>query len=101
MDGSRVVEIKVGHIRLGKTLNLLPPLVKELDTIDVFLHDSEHTRENMTFEFEETWPKIPSGGLLLSDDVNLAVTGGAFYEFAARAGRRPARIYAGYGAIRK
>jgi hypothetical protein len=35
----------------------LPRLLKSLDSIDVFLHDSLHTYEHMTFEFKIAWSK--------------------------------------------
>ena len=34
----------------------------------LFLHDSEHTYANMSFEFGVAWPKLARGGYLLSDD---------------------------------
>lgn len=86
-------------LRIGKSTDLLPPLVKELGRISIFLHDSEHSFENMMFEFDQAWPRLASGGLLLADDVNLPASRGAFYAFAKAQGRTPARIYAGYGAI--
>ena len=33
------------------------------------MHDSEHTYENMTWEFQTVWPYLKTGGLLLSHDV--------------------------------
>ena len=88
-------------LRLGRTSDMLPQLVAELGTIDIFLHDSEHSLENMTFEFNLSWPVIAKGGLLLSDDVNLPSTKGAFYSFAKKVGRKPEKMFSGYGAIRK
>ncbi len=48
----------------------LPRLLSRLGSIDFFLHDSEHTQEQMTFEYNEAWEHLKLGGLLLSDDVN-------------------------------
>ncbi|MBS7618990.1 hypothetical protein KEJ25_10480, partial [Candidatus Bathyarchaeota archaeon] len=36
----------------------LPDLLRKLNQIDVFLHDSLHTYEHMSFEYETAWPFI-------------------------------------------
>ena len=48
----------------------LPRLLERLGTIDIFLHDSLHTLEHMTFEFEIAWKYIRPGGFLASDDID-------------------------------
>lgn len=53
----------------GKSFDILKPLLKNLKQIDVFIHDSEHTYENMKFEYETSWPYITEGGFLASDDI--------------------------------
>ena len=53
---------------LGNTFDTLPELLTKLNSIDLFLHDSEHTYETMTFEYEFAWPYICPGGYLVSDD---------------------------------
>jgi hypothetical protein len=88
-------------LRIGKSSDLLPPLLAEVRQAQVFLHDSEHSYENMMFEFGQAWPVLANGGFVLSDDVNLPLTKGAFYEFARKVGRTPERLYAGFGALRK
>jgi hypothetical protein len=37
--------------------------------IDLFVHDSLHTRRNMRREFDAIWPRLRNGGALLADDV--------------------------------
>lgn len=49
---------------------ILPNLLSQLGRVDLFIHDSSHTYEDMKFEFETSYPYIRSGGLLLSDDAN-------------------------------
>jgi len=49
----------------------LPPLLQRLGQIDIFLHDSDHSYQHMTWEYETAWPHIRAGGLLLSDDIGL------------------------------
>jgi predicted O-methyltransferase YrrM len=39
-------------------------------TIDMFFHDSEHSYENMTMEFEWAYSHLSHGGLLTSDDIS-------------------------------
>lgn len=81
-----------GELREGWTLlrqdslKALPPLLAERGSIDVFIHDSLHTQEMMTREYELAWPRLRQGGLLASDDVNFNA---AFAEFASRVGGRP------------
>lgn len=53
----------------GASGRLLSGLLDELGTVDVFLHDSLHTRRNMGSEFEAAWPRLRTGGVLLADDV--------------------------------
>lgn len=53
----------------GTSRRVLPGLLDELGTVDVFVHDSAHTERNMLFEFREVWPHLPMNGLLLSDDI--------------------------------
>jgi methyltransferase family protein len=55
---------------LGDSKVELPRLVTSLGVIDLFHHDSLHTFEHMTFEYETVWPKLAEGGLLMSDDVD-------------------------------
>jgi len=36
-------------------MQVLPPLLADLEPIDLFLHDSDHTYENMSAEFDLAW----------------------------------------------
>lgn len=53
----------------GATRRLLAPLVRRLEVVDLFLHDSLHTYSNMRWEFATVWPALRPGGLLIADDV--------------------------------
>lgn len=66
----------------GSSRRILPALLRELGTVDLFLHDSLHTRRNMRFEFEAMWLALRPGGILLADDVE---RNGAFGELKKRA----------------
>ena len=56
------------RLTLGRTQDVLPPLLAELGTIDCFFHDSEHSYECMSFEFAAAWPALRAGGTLVADD---------------------------------
>ena len=66
------------ELRRGRTRKMLPQLIQELGTVDVFLHDSLHSYWNMKFEFGSAWSALAESGVLLSDDVTM---NRAFEEF--------------------
>ena len=87
------------NLALGPSETLLPRVVDQLGGIDLFFHDSAHTYEVMTFEFETVWPKLRQGGLLLSHDEDWNT---AFSDFGARMGETPVFLRGtGIGGIRK
>ncbi len=83
----------------------LPKLLERLSSIDIFLHDSQHTYKHMKWEYETAWPYIKNNGMLLSDDTNWSM--GAFDEFAKKNGsyniqlRRDGRSQETFGMITK
>lgn len=46
----------------------LPRLIDEFGGVDLFFHDSEHSYENMRFEFETVYPFLLHGGMMVIDD---------------------------------
>jgi predicted O-methyltransferase YrrM len=54
----------------GDAKTLLPKLVDNVDSIDMFFHDSDHTYDHMMFEFREAKRKLRAGGLVVADDVS-------------------------------
>lgn len=58
------------RLLLGPSRRHLPQIVKTLDEIDIFVHDSLHTSRNVQFELECVWNRIKPGGVILVDDVN-------------------------------
>jgi predicted O-methyltransferase YrrM len=62
------------RLHRGSSARILPRLLEEIRTLDIFVHDSLHTHKNMRREFDTVWPHLRTGGLLLADDVerNLA-----------------------------
>jgi hypothetical protein len=57
-------------LRVGRSQELLGPLLAELPEVRLFLHDDEHTFENATREFRTVLPKVPAGGVILADNTN-------------------------------
>jgi hypothetical protein len=73
-------------LRLGLSQEKLPPLVQEVSSVDIFLHDSHHTPTHLTFELQTIRPKLRSGSIVMAD--NTKWTGEAFPRFARSVGAR-------------
>jgi hypothetical protein len=83
----------------GKSQELLKPLLKKVDKIDIFVHDSEHSYENMLFEYVVAWEYIKKHGLLISHDIN---DNNAFRHFSKSHSKKYKEIYfTGIGVIQK
>jgi len=67
-------------LRIGPSQQLLPDVVAQLPSVDLFLHDDLHTPENLRLELSTLRPKLPPGALVLADNTNW--TGDAFPAFA-------------------
>ncbi len=68
-------------------------------SVDLFLHDSEHTYSHMKSEFDIVWPNLAVGGILLGDD---AESNSAFERAVSQAGQRgDAVTFNGLGILRK
>jgi predicted O-methyltransferase YrrM len=53
-------------------------IVKQLPTLDMFLHDGNHEYAYQSLEYRSSWPRLRHGGLLLSDDIDWSY---AFLDF--------------------
>lgn len=53
----------------GPSSEHLPAILDQLGGIDLFIHDSDHSYENMIWEFRIVWPHLRKGGVFLSHDV--------------------------------
>jgi predicted O-methyltransferase YrrM len=58
----------VWEIKIGPTKEILPKIESNFD---MFYHDSDHSEENMLFEFEWANAHLKLGGVLISDDIDL------------------------------
>jgi predicted O-methyltransferase YrrM len=54
----------------GDAKALLPKMVDQVPSIDLFYHDSDHTYDHMMFEFREAKRKLQAGGLIVADDIS-------------------------------
>ena len=66
---------------LGKSTEKLNNLLNELNDVDIFIHDSSHTYDNMMFEFDIALEKINKNGIIISDDI---LSNDAFYDFTKK-----------------
>jgi len=76
-------------LHIGHSWDLLPELMKALECVDVFLHDSDYSYECMWFEFERAFQKLERGGLVMSDDTHLH---SAWDDFCAKHHLQPGRV---------
>ncbi|HXP05935.1 MAG TPA: class I SAM-dependent methyltransferase [Stellaceae bacterium] len=65
----------------GTSRRRLPRLVADLGRIDLFIHDSLHTKRNVGFEIGVARPALPPGGFMVIDDID---TNWGFHALAAR-----------------
>jgi len=66
------------RLELGRSEDILPPLLNELGQIDLFIHDSEHSYRNQLFEFTCGYAALRPGGVLVATDITWS---SAFDEF--------------------
>ena len=85
-------------LKLGKTSDILSPLLDILPEIDIFLHDSEHSYKNMLFEYITAWHTLKTNGLLLSHDIS---QNPAFREFAKTYNKKFFYMLHNLGGLRK
>ena len=65
-------------LRLGPTSHVLSNLLRDLDMIDIFIHDSAHSYHPQKMDYELALAYLSPGGILISDDVK----NNAFIEVA-------------------
>lgn len=84
-------ELRLRHtLLLGRSSDHLPSLLAGLEEVDIFFHDSDHSYDNMMWEFESVWPKVKPRGLLASDDV---MANNSFFDFCRRLGLRHINVF--------
>jgi predicted O-methyltransferase YrrM len=77
------------ELTLGKSTDVLEPLLERLGAIDFFMHDSEHSHECMSYEYATAYAYLREGGVLASDDITAST---AYEEFVRREGKTATRL---------
>lgn len=77
------------NLCLGSSTEILPKLLRSIPTLDLFIHDSDHTYRNITFELRSAWPYLRPGGIMIIDDAH---TNRASIKFAESVGCEPILI---------
>jgi len=70
------------HLHLGRSSEVLVPLLKQLEEIQFFLHDGEHSYQNVIFELSTAWNFMERGAIII-DNYNFT---DAPRDFAKKAG---------------
>jgi hypothetical protein len=85
-------------LELGDARDVLPKVLGQVGSVDIFVHDSSHSYEHMKFEFDQAYQHIRPGGLLLSDDVDFNT---AFSDFADTVHPKLHQVIRGFGILKK
>jgi predicted O-methyltransferase YrrM len=56
----------------GSSRERLPAILAQLGQIDLFVHDSLHTPDNVRFEMDLAWATLLPGGAIVVDDIDLS-----------------------------
>jgi predicted O-methyltransferase YrrM len=64
---------------LGSSRRRLPGLLSRLGEIDLFVHDSLHSKRNVRFEMDRAWAILRPGGAIVVDDIDV---NRGFHSFA-------------------
>jgi predicted O-methyltransferase YrrM len=86
------------QLLIGNSADILPRLAMHSNNVDLFLHDSNHSYQFMTFEFRTMWPLIRPGGFLCSDDIG---ENGAWVDFLSSVAHSGFNIQSRFGICRK
>lgn len=70
----------------GTSRRQLRPLLAQLGSIDLFVHDSLHTERNVRFELDHAWPALAAGGVAIVDDVHFNAGFHAWHRHVRDAG---------------
>jgi predicted O-methyltransferase YrrM len=81
----------------GRSQDHLPRVLDEEGAVDIFIHDSEHSYECMSFELRAALEHLRPGGWLICDDASWTT---AFDEIVAERGLRPINLGGGMLAAR-
>ena len=66
----------------GLSRTRLPALLRQTGPIDLFIHDSNHSEDNVLFEMREAWAALRTGGAMVIDDIDV---NNGFHRFCSGA----------------
>ena len=79
------------HKIIGKPKTVFRDALKEVKgKIDMFIHDSDHSYQNMKYEFNAAYPRMSRNGWILSDDI---IINDAYIEFCKKIGAKQSALY--------
>jgi hypothetical protein len=88
---------EIGMAVPGTSRDRLPGVVSNLKQLDLFIHDSLHTRRNLCFELDTAWPAVRAGGVAVVDDIDHSLGFRAFIDRAVPGAWIAARHVTGSG----
>ena len=72
---------------LGPSQKVLPNYTEaQAEQYDLFIHDSDHSYNNMLFELESGWQNLSPRGVLVCDNID---SNSAFFDFCRQVDRHP------------
>lgn len=77
---------KSWELNIGKSKEVLPSIINSKEQLDFFIHDSEHTYENMLFELKTAWKDLKAGGVMICDNID---ANSAFKDFCVNIDKKP------------
>jgi predicted O-methyltransferase YrrM len=77
------------HIVDGGRADACADVIRSLDQLDMFLHDSNHEFAYQTSEYDAAWSRLRPGGYLMSDDIDWSY---AFLDFVLKHELRPSML---------
>jgi hypothetical protein len=66
----------------GSSRRRLRGVLRKLESVDLFVHDSLHSERNVRFELDCVWPAVRAGGGVVVDDVHMNA---GFHTWTSRA----------------
>lgn len=78
------------NLTIDDVSDILESVLTELDKIDMFIHDSDHSYIVMSFEYNLAWNFLNDGRFLCSDDITPS---NAFDEFTEQYKNHPTNLH--------
>jgi predicted O-methyltransferase YrrM len=66
-ESNPIIHPRFTHVK-ALSQDAILPLFEKVGPFDIFIHDSDHSFECQSFEYEAAWKCVRSGGIIVSDD---------------------------------